>query len=180
MAQQRPAGRRRASLAVSHGAGLRARLSRARRQRVSLAVGRGAGLRARLSHARRRCARLADNHRTGVCVPVKDAGSVTAELAVGLPVVILLLVVVFAVVGAGLTRAQCLDGARAGARALALGESSAEAVATARRVAGDGSRVRTSRDGEWVTVVVEASVPVGGLRLGPLTARGSASARVEP
>ncbi|GCD18832.1 hypothetical protein CTKZ_03940 [Cellulomonas algicola] len=111
---------------------------------------------------------------------VRDAGSVTAELAVGLPVVVALLVVVLAVVGAGLTRAQCLDGARAGARALALGESSSDAAATARRVAGDGSRVRTTRDGEWVTVVVEASVPVGGLRLGPLEARGSATARVEP
>ena len=111
---------------------------------------------------------------------VRDAGSVTAELAVGLPVVVLLLVVVLAVVGAGLTRAQCLDGARAGARALALGESSSDAAATARRVAGDGARVRTTRDGEWVTVVVEASVPVGGLRLGPLEARGSATARVEP
>ncbi|QHT56767.1 TadE family protein [Cellulomonas sp. H30R-01] len=111
---------------------------------------------------------------------MRDAGSVTAELAVGLPVVVLLLVVVLAVVGAGLTRAQCLDGARAGARALALGESSSDAAATARRVAGDGARVRTTRDGEWVTVVVEASVPVGGLRLGPLETRGSATARVEP
>lgn len=117
---------------------------------------------------------------SGVGVPVGDAGSVTAELAVGLPVVVLLLVVVLAVVGAGLTRAQCLDGARAGARALALGESPADAAATARRVAGDEARVRTTSDGEWVTVVVEASVPVGGLRLGPLEARGAATARVEP
>lgn len=109
-----------------------------------------------------------------------DRGSVTAELAVGLSGVVVLLVVVLVVVGAGLTRAQVLDGARAGARAAALGEPSSVVTDTARRVAGGAARVGVARDGEWVTVTVAAPVPVGGLRLGSFEARGSATARVEP
>ncbi|WP_456847646.1 TadE/TadG family type IV pilus assembly protein, partial [Cellulomonas sp. P5_C6] len=53
----------------------------------------------------------------------RDRGSVTAELAVGLPAVALLLVAVLTVGAAAVAQTRCTDGARAGARAAALGEA---------------------------------------------------------
>ncbi|MDM7832285.1 TadE family type IV pilus minor pilin [Cellulomonas edaphi] len=109
---------------------------------------------------------------------LRERGSVTAELAVGLPAVVLLLVVVLTVAAAGMAQLRCADGARAGARAAALG--SQDAAADARRVAGDGAQVLVVRAGGWATVTVTAEVgalPWGG---GPLRARATASARIEP
>jgi len=107
----------------------------------------------------------------------RDRGSVTAELAVGLPAVVLVLVVVLTVAAAGMAQLRCADGARAGARAAALGSS--EAAADARRVAGDGARIAVASSGGWVTVTVSAdvaSLPWGG----PLRASATAVARQEP
>ncbi|NNH09127.1 TadE family type IV pilus minor pilin [Cellulomonas fimi] len=109
-----------------------------------------------------------------------DRGSVTAELAVGLPAVVLLLVLVLAVSAAGLARARCADAARAGARAAALGGPDADPAAAARRVAGGTSEVVVVRDGEWVTVSVSAGIAPGGRVLGPVRVSASATAWVEP
>jgi len=108
----------------------------------------------------------------------RDRGSVTAELAVGLPAVVVLLVAVLTVAAAGIAQLRCADGARAGARAAALG--SQDAAVDARRVAGDGARVAIATAGGWVTVTVSADVaglPFGG---GALRASASSVARVEP
>ena len=106
----------------------------------------------------------------------RERGSVTAELAVGLPAVVLVLVLVLGVAAAGMTQMRCADGARAAARAAALG---ADAPADdARRVAGGGARVVVARDGPWVSVTVSADVV--GLPGGRLRASGTAVARVEP
>lgn len=109
-----------------------------------------------------------------------DRGSVTAELAVALPAVLLVLVLVVMVAGAGLTQARCVDAARVGARVAALGEPAQAAAAAARRVAGPAARVTVSGDAQWVTVAVDAAVPLAGWDVGPLRARGSAVAWVEP
>ncbi len=109
-----------------------------------------------------------------------DRGSVTAELAVALPAVLLVLVLVVMVAGAGLTQARCVDAARVGARVAALGESAQAAAAAARRVAGPAARVTVSGDAQWVTVAVDAAVPLAGWDVGPLRAHGSAVAWVEP
>ncbi|KQY47103.1 TadE family type IV pilus minor pilin [Cellulomonas sp. Root137] len=107
-----------------------------------------------------------------------DRGSVTAELAVGLPAVVVLLVALLTVASAAVAQTRCTDAARAGARSAALGEPDGEVVATARRLAGDGAAVAVSRSEGWVTVTV--SDAVGSWRGTPLRAHATAVARAEP
>lgn len=104
----------------------------------------------------------------------------TAELALGLPAVVLVLAVVLVTVAAGAAQLRCVDAARAGARAAAIGEAPAEVRAAAARVAGDAAQVSVRPDGDWVTVVVSTSVPGSWLTGGRLAVRGSATAWVEP
>jgi hypothetical protein len=109
-----------------------------------------------------------------------DRGSVTAELAIGLPAVVLLLVALLTVASAAIAQTRCTDAARAGARAAALGEADGEVTTTARRLAGADATVAVSRADEWVTFAV--SSPLGPASWGgsPLQARATAVARVEP
>lgn len=109
-----------------------------------------------------------------------DRGSVTAELAVALPAVVLVLVAVVVLAASALTQLRCADAARAGARAAAIGDDEAGVRATAARVAGAGADVSVVRTGDWVTVSVSDAVVSSGLRTGPLVARASAVAWVEP
>lgn len=108
-----------------------------------------------------------------------DRGAVTAEVAVVLPVVALALVAVLAVAVAGAAHLQALDGARAGARAAALGLGSEEVVAVATRVAGDGAAVTTSVADGWATVTVRRGVGGGAGVLGRLGVTARAVAAVE-
>ena len=110
--------------------------------------------------------------------PRGDRGSATAELAVGLPVVVVLLVAVLAVAAAGVTQMACADAARAGARAAALGEDDAAVRATVARVR-QGADVRVTRSDGWVTVVVTDGIVLPGDGE-VLTARATAVARPEP
>lgn len=109
-----------------------------------------------------------------------DRGAVTVELALGLPAVVLVLAVVLVTVAAGAAQLRCVDAARAGARAAAIGEPPAEVRAAAARVLGDAGQVTVRSDGEWVTVVVSTSAPGAWFTGGRLTVRGSATAWVEP
>ncbi|ACZ29367.1 hypothetical protein Xcel_0328 [Xylanimonas cellulosilytica DSM 15894] len=109
-----------------------------------------------------------------------ERGAVTAELAIGLPVVVLLLVAVLTIAAASGAQLRALDAARAGARAVAIGQDAATVRAVVDHVGGAGSDLRLEHDGEWV--VVEVSRPVAGgwfTRL-PLRATGKATAWVEP
>ncbi|MGN8244849.1 TadE family type IV pilus minor pilin [Cellulomonas soli] len=110
--------------------------------------------------------------------PLGDRGSVTAELAVALPAVAVLLLVVLGAVHAVSVRWECADGARAGARSAALGESDAVVVQTARRAAGGSAAVDVVRDGEWVTVTVARGAT--GWDSVPLDVQAHAVARSEP
>ena len=89
---------------------------------------------------------------------------VTAETAVVLPVLLLVLagaVAAVTVVGAQL---RCVDAAREGARAAARGEDAAAVAQWAGRAAPDGARTRLTGDGEEVRVAVAAEVrPLGPL-----------------
>lgn len=94
-----------------------------------------------------------------------EAGAVTAELALGLP---LLLVVTWSMVWlltVVVDQIRVVDAAREAARALARGDPQSEAVGVARRVAPAGARVRVSVSGERVVVHVSsrATAPAGGL-----------------
>ena len=102
--------------------------------------------------------------------PGRDRGSFTAELAVGLPALMLLLAAGVTTVGAVITKGQCVDAAREGALAAARGEPGEAAAA---RVAPPGAAVTVAPDGEAVRVVVRCRVRV-------LTVEAAAVAAREP
>lgn len=108
-----------------------------------------------------------------------DGGSVTAELAIGLPVVVLVVVLVAALAAAGVTELRCDEAARAGARESALGSDDATVRATAGRVAGGGTSVAIVRAGGWTTVEVSAAVSFGPWAA-PMRVTGRAVAKDEP
>jgi hypothetical protein len=108
-----------------------------------------------------------------------DRGAVTAELAVGLPVVMLLLVAVLTLVAASTAQLRAGDAARAGARLVAIGESADVVRAAVERVGGEGVQTRLEDEGEWVRVVVTRPV-VSAWASSPLVATGEAVAWVEP
>ena len=99
---------------------------------------------------------------------------VTAETAVVLPVILLVLAgVVAAVVVVG-AQLRCVDAAREGARAAARGEDVATVVAVAGGAAPDGAVTTVDGTADEVTVTVTASVaPLGPV---PLRIRVSAAA----
>jgi len=94
----------------------------------------------------------------------RDRGAVTAELALGLPLLLAVTVGLVWLLAVGAGQVRVVDGAREAARALARGDPEAVAVARAERVAGEGSRVVVAHSGAEVTVTVrrEMSGP-GGL-----------------
>ncbi|TKR22154.1 TadE family protein [Cellulomonas hominis] len=112
--------------------------------------------------------------------PQRDRGSVTAEFAVLLPVVAVLIGVVVALAASAVTQLRCADAARVAARVAAIGEGDAAVAAAAARVAGAGARTAVARDAAWVVVTVEASVGPAVPLVGGITVRGTAAAWVEP
>lgn len=106
-----------------------------------------------------------------------DRGSVTAELAAGLPAVVLLLLAGLTAVGAVTTKLQCVDAAREAARAAARGEPGTIA---GRQAAPTGAQVSITVDGDTVVAAVQAPVPLLGGILSELTVGASAVAAVEP
>ena len=93
-------------------------------------------------------------------------GSATAELATGLPALVLSAGLAVWLVGVATTQLRCLDAARAGARAAARGEPVAAVVSRAREATGlrDASvEVRRAGDEVAVGVRARAAVPFGPL-----------------
>ncbi|WP_277207870.1 TadE family type IV pilus minor pilin [Isoptericola croceus] len=104
----------------------------------------------------------------------------TAELAVGMPVVVLLLVAVLTLAAASTAQMRAADAARAGARQVAVSAEPSAVHAAVAQVAGPDAGVTVTRDGEWVRVVVTRPVVGGWFSRGPLRATGEAVAWVEP
>lgn len=100
-------------------------------------------------------------------------GAVTAEFAVALPAVVLLLAILLAGSAAGVTQLRLEEAARAGARALARGEDTAAVNSIVRRLAGDSAASTVASDGEWLSVTVSCRVAgaVGALLPWTLSAR---------
>src|SRR5699024_3471772 len=111
--------------------------------------------------------------------PSSQRGSVTAELAVLLPGVVLASVVILVAASAGVAQVRCADAARAGARAAALGKSPEEISAIAEDLAGPSAEVGVTESGQWVRVQVSLEVPLGPLS-GALSADASFAALPEP
>src|SRR5699024_2848715 len=159
----------------------------ARRLRLRRRPGRAAGVRGG--------ARAADGHHhlgpvEGGVMPRSarssllgdDRGSATAETAIVLPGVGMMVGAVL-VIGAGLGAQLGLESAaRGGASELARGEHSAAAVAVAQRIGGEGIEVTTSTTGAWVQVEVTRTLeaPGGSLAGASWTLSADAQARREP
>lgn len=108
-----------------------------------------------------------------------EGGSVTAEFALGLPAVMLVLLLVIGMAMHGASRVALEDGARAAARELARGESAETAEQTARSAAGDEVAVVISAEGEYTRVVLTRPVRVLGLIQLDTELTSEASARTE-
>ena len=111
-----------------------------------------------------------------------DRGSATAETAIVLPVVVLMVVVIL-LTGAGLgAQVRLESAARGAARDMARGEDPAVAVATAQRIGGDATSVQISGTGVWVRVEVTRILvsPAGPLSGARWELSADAEARREP
>lgn len=97
-----------------------------------------------------------------------DRGSVTAEAALALPALLLVLAAVLWAVASGIGHLRCLDAARTGARALARGEEPAAARAAALASAPAEASVLLRNRGQVVEVEVRAVVRPRGPVLGRL------------
>ncbi len=97
-----------------------------------------------------------------------DDGTVTAETAVTIPSLIVLLVLFVWVLLVITAQLRVVDAARAGARAAARGESFAQSAAIAERAAPARAEASVIRSGDDVRVAVWVSVdPPGGIPVLP-------------
>ncbi|WP_329018002.1 mucin-associated surface protein [Micromonospora rifamycinica] len=106
-----------------------------------------------------------------------DRGSFTAELAAGLPALLLLLLAGLTATDAVTTKAACLDAAREAALAASRG---GDGVSAGTRIAPEAAAVSISANADRVTVTVRAPVRALGARLPRLTVEASTVAAVEP
>jgi hypothetical protein len=107
----------------------------------------------------------------------RDRGYVTAETAVALPVLVCFTAMLLWGLMAAVGKIQCVDAARAGARAAARSEPPAAALDAARAAAPRGALVAIEREGDVVRVRVTA--PVAGPGPLALTLRADAAALAE-
>ncbi|WP_267244143.1 TadE family type IV pilus minor pilin [Streptomyces sp. PR69] len=107
---------------------------------------------------------------------LRDKGSVTAEAAIAVPALVAFAMALVWALMAAAAQIQCVDAARAGARAAARSEPYAVAVGAARAVAPQGARVTLLRAGDLWRVRVEAGTPGPGALSLTLSAEAAASA----
>jgi Flp pilus assembly protein TadG len=92
--------------------------------------------------------------------PRGDSGSVTAELALALPTLMLVVAVGIWMQSAVALQARCLDAARAGARAAARGDPDGTIRAALAPSLPSGAGVAVIHAGSQVTVTVRVALPV--------------------
>lgn len=110
----------------------------------------------------------------------EDRGAVTAETAVVLPVLVLVVAFGCWLLAVGLATVRCTDAARLGARAAARGDTPSSVAAITRGAAPAGAGVDIQRRGDTVRVSVHVSVhPLGGW-IGRLGAVGVSAAATAP
>jgi Flp pilus assembly protein TadG len=86
--------------------------------------------------------------------PCLQRGAVTAELALGIPLLLAVVAALVWLLAVGAGQVRVVDAAREAARAVARGDDQAAAVARAEQVAGDGARVSVDSAGGQVRVLV--------------------------
>ncbi|WP_312182098.1 TadE family type IV pilus minor pilin [Arthrobacter sp.] len=99
----------------------------------------------------------------------------TAELAVALPAVVVLLAGLLTGAAAGITQLRLEEAARAAARQIMRGEAGA-AGETVARLAGPRAGFELRAEGEWVTVRVESTLNAPLLEHLPITLTAQATA----
>lgn len=104
---------------------------------------------------------------------------VSAELAVAMPALVLVLLTALLGLGLAVDQVRCTDAARAAARSAARGDPPAESIGIARRMAPTGATVQVGRSGALARVVVIAPSRGGGLAPGLPRASATAIGQVE-
>jgi hypothetical protein len=110
----------------------------------------------------------------------RDGGTATAELAVALPVLVLVIVSALSAVAVGTAQLRCVDAAREAARAAARGEPAGVVRTAAERAAPDGAEVAVTVGQDQVRVTVSARPGVTGGLLPHFTVTATAVALREP
>ncbi|TLP66270.1 TadE family type IV pilus minor pilin [Microbispora triticiradicis] len=111
----------------------------------------------------------------------RERGSVTAETAVALPALVLVLTASLWAVAATDAQLRCVDAARAGARAAARGEAPEQVRAVVLRLAPADTTVSVAAGAGTVRVEVTATVrPLWRSFLPPVRLRASAVSDTEP
>lgn len=107
--------------------------------------------------------------------PGNARGAVTAEFAVALPAVLLLLALLLGGAAGGVTQLRLEEAAHAGARALARGEDPGAVESIVRTLAGTSATTSVAADGEWLSVTVADRVggPLGATVPWTLTAKAT-------
>jgi hypothetical protein len=106
---------------------------------------------------------------------------VTAEFAVVLPAMVLVLALSLGALGLALDQVRCVDAARAGVRAASRGDSPGAVIRVATRAAPSQARVSMDTSGDLVRVSVVSRPRVGRSLLPAwLSASSTASAVLEP
>lgn len=82
----------------------------------------------------------------------RQRGAVTAELALALPILLLVTAGLVWLLAVGVGQVRTVDAARETARSLARGDDPDAALALGRQVAPDGVRLSVSHDGDQVVV----------------------------
>lgn len=103
-----------------------------------------------------------------------ERGSITAELALALPAVLLVVIIGVGGLFAASTQVQLQDGAADAARLVARGESHDRAAAAVTTVVSEGHS-SISRHGDLVCVTASANAQIAGVAI-PLTATSCALA----
>lgn len=114
------------------------------------------------------------------CRPWAERGSVTAETAVALPSLALVLGIALAAVQAAAAHLACVDAARVGARALARGDSEAAVRSSISAVAPERADTEVSDQAGFARVVVRAPVALGPGIETPFEVTGKATTPMEP
>lgn len=112
----------------------------------------------------------------------RETGSVTAETAVVLPALMVVLALALWALAAAGARIECIDAARAAARAAARGEDQPAVRSAAERAAPPEAQITIDRADGRVRVTVRSRVRPGGTLVAELpgvTVRGAAVAAVE-
>ncbi|HST66113.1 MAG TPA: TadE family type IV pilus minor pilin [Mycobacteriales bacterium] len=110
----------------------------------------------------------------------RDGGMATAELAVVLPALVLVVAAALTAVSVLLAQLRCVDAAREGARAAARGEPAEVARSAAARAAPTAAAVQIGTEGDSVRVTVSATAGRGGGLLPAFRVSGTAVALREP